>query len=78
MLAAVALTLCTVVIFKMKRERYAWVTIVPLTWLAICTLTAGLQRSSTLIPASASCHTPTATRTRWRRAGAGPAKDAVR
>ena len=44
MLAAVALTLCTVVIFKMKRERYAWVTIVPLTWLAACTLTAGLQK----------------------------------
>ena len=44
MLAAVALTLCTVVIFKMKRERYAWVTIVPLTWLAICTMTAGLQK----------------------------------
>src|SRR5215203_432177 len=44
MLAAVALTLCTVVIFKMKRERYAWVTIVPLIWLAICTMTAGLQK----------------------------------
>src|SRR4051795_2498767 len=44
MLAAVALTLCTVVIFKMKRERYAWVTILPTVWLAICTLTAGLQK----------------------------------
>ena len=44
MLAAVALTLCTVVIFKMKRERYAWVTIVPTAWLAVCTLTAGLQK----------------------------------
>src|SRR6185369_14925420 len=44
MLAAVALMLCTVVIFKMKRERYAWVTIVPTVWLAICTLTAGLQK----------------------------------
>jgi carbon starvation protein len=44
MLAAVALTLCTVVIFKMKRERYAWVTMVPLTWLVICTVTAGLQK----------------------------------
>ena len=44
MLAAVALMLCTVVIFKMKRERYAWVTIVPLTWLVACTLTAGLQK----------------------------------
>ena len=44
MLAAVALTLCTVVIFKMKRERYAWVTILPTTWLVACTLTAGLQK----------------------------------
>jgi carbon starvation protein len=44
MLAAVALTLCTVVIFRMKRERYAWVTIVPTAWLAACTLTAGLEK----------------------------------
>jgi len=44
MLAAVALTLCTVVIFRMKRERYAWVTVVPTVWLAACTLTAGLQK----------------------------------
>ena len=44
MLAAVALTLCTVVIFKMKRERYAFVTIIPTVWLCICTLTAGYQK----------------------------------
>ncbi|RAI58229.1 carbon starvation CstA family protein [Roseicella frigidaeris] len=44
MLAAVALTLCTVVIFRMKRERYAWVTILPTVWLVACTLTAGLQK----------------------------------
>ena len=44
MLAAVALTLATVVIFKMKRERYAIVTIVPTAWLCICTLTAGWQK----------------------------------
>ena len=44
MLAAIALTLCTVVIFKMKRERYAWITIVPTLWLVACTLTAGLQK----------------------------------
>jgi carbon starvation protein len=44
MLAAIALTLGTVVLFKMKRERYAWVTIVPTIWLVICTLTAGLQK----------------------------------
>jgi carbon starvation protein len=44
MLAAIALTLCTVVLFKMKRERWAWVTAVPTLWLLICTLTAGLEK----------------------------------
>ncbi|NOG69759.1 carbon starvation CstA family protein [Roseicella sp. DB1501] len=44
MLAAVALTLCTVVIFRMKRERHAWVTILPTIWLVACTLTAGMQK----------------------------------
>ncbi|ALK35084.1 carbon starvation CstA family protein [Burkholderia plantarii] len=44
MLAAIALMLGTVVLFKMKRERYAWVTIVPTAWLLICTLTAGWQK----------------------------------
>jgi len=44
MLAAVALVLGTVVIFRMKRERYAWVTILPAAWLIVCTLTAGLQK----------------------------------
>ena len=44
MLAAVALMLCTVVIFKMKRERLAWVTILPAAWLVACTLTAGWQK----------------------------------
>ena len=44
MLACIALILCTVVLFKMKRERYAWVTIVPATWVAICTLTAGWKK----------------------------------
>ena len=44
MLACIALILCTVVLFKMKRERYAWVTIVPMAWVATCTLTAGWQK----------------------------------
>ena len=44
MLAAIALTTCTVVLFKMKRQRYAWVTIAPATWLVVCTLTAGLEK----------------------------------
>jgi carbon starvation protein len=44
MLAAIALVLCTVVLFKMKRERYAWVTILPATWLVACTVTAGVEK----------------------------------
>jgi carbon starvation protein len=44
MLACIALILCTVVLFKMKRERYAWVTIAPAIWVATCTLTAGWQK----------------------------------
>jgi len=42
MLAGLALMLATVVLFKMKRDRYAWVTIVPAAWLLICTTSAGL------------------------------------
>ena len=44
MLAAIALILASVVLFKAKRQRYAWVTMVPATWLLVCTLTAGLQK----------------------------------
>ena len=44
MLAAVALLLCAVVLFKMKQQRYAWVAIVPAAWLFICTMTAGWQK----------------------------------
>ncbi len=44
MLAAIALTLCTVVLFKMKHHRVAWVTMVPAGWLIVCTLTAGLEK----------------------------------
>ncbi|MFN3676326.1 MAG: carbon starvation CstA family protein [Sphingomonas pseudosanguinis] len=41
MLAAVALMLATVVLFRMKKDRYAWITVVPTVWLLACTLTAG-------------------------------------
>ncbi len=44
MLACIGLILCTVVLFKMKRERYAWVTIIPALWVGTCTLTAGWQK----------------------------------
>jgi carbon starvation protein len=44
MLAAIALIYCTVVLFKMKRQRFAWVTLVPTVWLVVCTVTAGLEK----------------------------------
>ena len=44
MLAAVALLLGVVVLFRMKRERYAWVAMAPAAWLLACTLTAGWQK----------------------------------
>ncbi len=79
MLAGIALMLGTVVLFKMKRDRYAWVTAVPAVWLLICTTYAGFIKifdsnpaqgswprhtSSRLpLPATPSPHRPN----RWRR-----------
>ena len=51
MLAGIALILCTVVLIKMKRQRYAWVTAIPTLWLLTCTLTAGLQKLLSSVPA---------------------------
>jgi carbon starvation protein CstA len=51
MLAAIALVFCTVALFKMKREKFAWVTIVPATWLVLCTVTAGLEKAFDTDPA---------------------------
>ncbi|MDH4570636.1 carbon starvation protein A [Pseudomonas sp. BN414] len=42
MLAGIALMLGCVVLIKMKRQRYVWVTLIPATWLLICTTTAGV------------------------------------
>ncbi|VVD63914.1 carbon starvation CstA family protein [Pandoraea cepalis] len=44
MLAAIALILATCVLYKLKRERFAWVTVLPTLWLLACTLTAGWQK----------------------------------
>ncbi|MDD9339048.1 MAG: pyruvate/proton symporter CstA [Providencia heimbachae] len=45
MLAGMALMLCAVVLFKMKRQRYAWVALIPTAWLLICTMTAGWEKT---------------------------------
>jgi carbon starvation protein len=44
LLAAVALCVGTTVIIKMGKGRYAWVTILPLAWLVVVTLTAGFEK----------------------------------
>ncbi|NUQ21383.1 MAG: carbon starvation protein A, partial [Gemmatimonadaceae bacterium] len=44
LLAAVALCVGTTVIIRMGRGRWAWTTLVPLSWLVIVTLTAGWQK----------------------------------
>jgi carbon starvation protein len=44
LLAAVALCVGTTVIMKMGKARYAWITILPLCWLAIVTMSAGAAK----------------------------------
>ena len=44
MLAGVALIMCTVVLVKMKRDRYIWVTLVPAFGVLFVTCYAGLQK----------------------------------
>ncbi|ETS98477.1 pyruvate/proton symporter CstA [Providencia sp. PROV188] len=45
MLAGMALMLCAVVLFKMKRQAYAWVALLPTAWLLVCTMTAGWEKT---------------------------------
>jgi len=75
MLAAIALMLATVVVVKLKRERYVWVPGVPAVWLIVCTLAAGYEKLVGPISFTAAAHT-------YAQALAGgkllgPAKDAA-
>ncbi len=44
LLAVIALSLGTTVLIKMHKQRYLWVTCLPLVWLLAVTLTAGWQK----------------------------------
>jgi carbon starvation protein len=44
LLAAIALCVGTTIVIKMGKQRYAWVTVIPLVWLTAATLTAGWQK----------------------------------
>jgi carbon starvation protein len=44
LLAAVALTVCTTILIKSGRAKYAWVTLIPLAWDAAVTLVASWQK----------------------------------
>ncbi|MBI2536746.1 MAG: carbon starvation protein A [Gemmatimonadetes bacterium] len=44
LLAAIALTVATTIIIKMRKARYAWVTLLPLAWLGTVTISAGVAK----------------------------------
>ena len=44
LLAAVALVVATTILLKMKRIRWIWLTLIPMTWLVIITMTASYQK----------------------------------
>ncbi|HKS96555.1 MAG TPA: carbon starvation CstA family protein [Terriglobia bacterium] len=44
LLASIALCVCTTILIKMGKTRYAWVTLAPLAWLVSITMTASYQK----------------------------------
>jgi carbon starvation protein len=44
MLATIALCVATTAIIRQRKARYAWVTLIPLTWLFAATMTAGFEK----------------------------------
>jgi carbon starvation protein len=50
LLAAVALSVATTIIIKMGKARYAWVTLLPLAWIVVVTMSAGYQKLYSPLP----------------------------
>ncbi len=50
LLAAIALCVCTTILIKMNKLRFAWVTLLPLSWLVAVTMTASYQKIWSLDP----------------------------
>ncbi len=51
LLAAIALSVGTTIVIKMRGFRYMWITCVPLIWLVVATFTAGWQKIFSPVPA---------------------------
>jgi carbon starvation protein len=50
LLAAVALCVATTIIIKMGKQRYAFVTLMPLAWIAVVTMSAGFEKLFSPLP----------------------------